>query len=73
MCVENDIHVLNGRHGLDKEGNFTFINNNGCSCIDYMVCSTSLFKLVTDFYVKDFGVSAHLPLVCQIECYKKTE
>ena len=66
MCVENDMHVLNGRCGDDVEGNFTFINQNGCSCIDYVVCSRDLFEHVTQFAVQKCERSCHFPVICTL-------
>jgi len=33
MCIEFNIHIVNGRVDGDEFGDFTFINRNGCSVI----------------------------------------
>ena len=51
----------------DTGGNFTCITHNGTSVVDYMLASTNLFDMFTDFGVDDKDDSIHFPLYCQIK------
>lgn len=69
----NDIHILNGRTGQDKEGGFTCVMpNGGKSTIDYIICSTSLFAFVKDFCIhyKETTLTgmSHFPLIVNLHC-----
>lgn len=70
MCIELNMHITNGRFAGDEKGEFTFINQNGCSVIDYGVMSTELFSLVHDFAVLTMDVGCHFPILCTLKCHK---
>jgi len=67
LCIEHEIHVLNGRFGSDIKGEYTFIREGGHSVIDYMIAPLCLYDCLTDFYVHTLDVSGHFPLVCKIK------
>ena len=51
ICKSNDLFILNGRCGKDKEmGAFIFKNS---STIDYSIFSTESLKFVADFDIKE--------------------
>ena len=54
-CQTNNLFILNGRHGCDRNGSFTCYNHNqGNSSIDYVVVSPLLFEHVL-LQVHEFG------------------
>ena len=67
LCCTYGIHTVNGRLFSDTDGNFTCLTHNGTSVVDYMLASTNLFDLFTDFGVDDKDDSIHFPLYCQIK------
>jgi len=72
LCIENNMHVLNGRCGDDTEGQFTFINERGCSCIDYVICSSDMFNWIKDFSVDTCDTSCHFPVLCSFKLDKQS-
>ena len=45
---------MNGRCGDDSGvGKFTFVGSRGCSLVDYVLVSESIFDLITSFKVND--------------------
>jgi len=71
MCDDFDFVLLNGRGFNDQTGNFTFINANGQSTIDYGFIGRQVFELVTDFFIPNRMESDHLPLVVNLNLKKK--
>lgn len=70
LCCTYGIHALNGRLFADTESNYTCIANNGASVVDYMLASTNLFDMFTDFGIDDKDNSIHFPIYCQLKlCY----
>ena len=71
-----DLKIVNGRFGNDAGmGNFTCINANGQSVIDYMIMSPSLLPSITSFEVDvlDKCLSdVHCPLVMHIMFKEET-
>jgi hypothetical protein len=53
-----DFIIMNGCSRSDKNGEFTFVNKNGSSCIDLCLVSKSVFG-TADFKVLDFEGSCH--------------
>ena len=51
MCQNNDLCILNGRTVGDVFGAITCRRWNGCSVVDYCICSHDLVKRVIDFKV----------------------
>ena len=67
MCKNCNIRILNGRMIEDMRGQFTCVTRNGCSVVDYAICSTGLIKNVSYFQVNELlqGLSDH----CKIEMF----
>ena len=72
FCKETGFVILNIRVGKDTNvGEFTCINYNGSSVVDYMLCSASDFYLVNDFVVHPSSVySDHSLIQCTINIQK---
>ena len=70
-CKTTDFIILNGRTGSDRNiGEYTCLNYNGRSAVDYMIVDHSLFDQVCNFKVKcsDPGLSdVHCALHCEID------
>lgn len=63
-CINNNLYILNGRTLGDVHGNYTCFTYNGCSTVDYIICSKVLFKHVIYMKVNKLTVySDH----CSIE------
>jgi hypothetical protein len=62
LCKMFNIHVLNGRGETDAEGEYTFVGPMGCSVVDYVIASTSLFNEIANFEVVARVESNHLPI-----------
>jgi len=41
---------------------YTFMNMNGCSVIDYLIISKSMLRLITNFAVLSNSKSCHFPI-----------
>ena len=52
MCKDLDLSILNGRMIGDVYGNLTCYHHNGCSVVDYEICSNALLQSVTQFKVE---------------------
>lgn len=71
MCLINNIHMLNGRAGSDKSGQWTFISGTGKSLIDYMLLSSTLFDNIIKFEVDSaLTISDHFPLKATLKLNK---
>ena len=62
LCCTFDVHALNGRMFDDLQGNFACTANNGTSKVDYMLASSSLFNIISNFGTGDIDFSVHFPL-----------
>lgn len=62
FCESLGLEPLNGRSDLDPEGQFTFINQNGGSVIDYVIVSYNLAGRVEKFEIEDKSTSHHMML-----------
>ena len=64
ICKDAGLRIINGRLGDDAGiGNFTFQSARGKSLIDYVLCTPSLFNLISNFCVHEISVfSDHAPL-----------
>ena len=67
MCKTYDLYIINGRFGA---GDFTFINQNGASVIDYFIVSKHLLTNTISFQVLSATESCYLliPLVIDGQC-----
>jgi hypothetical protein len=70
MCKSTGHRILNGRKGRDTNiGKCTFLNSQGESLIDYVICSEDVFDHVSDFYVHDPNVfSDHKIVSFKLHC-----
>ena len=67
FCKTHSCYIVNGRFGNDKgKGEFTFINANGCSTIDYFILSKKLIEYVKNFEVLEHAYSSHLPICLEL-------
>jgi len=70
FCKTNRCYIANGRFGKDaNKGEFTFVNENGCSTIDYFILSKDLLSLITDFEVISEVESSHLPVYLKLKSF----
>ena len=51
ICKNNELYILNGRTAGDIFGSITCRRWNGCSIVDYGICSHSLVKNVISFRI----------------------
>ncbi|KAF4514114.1 UNVERIFIED_CONTAM: hypothetical protein B566_EDAN019088, partial [Ephemera danica] len=65
FCENMGLRILNGTHGRDKQGHFTYIGEGGASTIDFVLCSQNVLPLISDFSVEIRSESDHLPVVLQ--------
>ena len=64
MCREIDILILNGRTIGDVFGKITCFRSNGCSVVDYGLCSNDFYDKIAEFKVNNLvpWVSDHCPI-----------
>ena len=63
FCKTYECSIINGRMGKDAgKGEYTFINQNGCSVIDYFVVSNELMHIITEFEILSYPDSSHMPI-----------
>ena len=67
FCKVYSVIILNGRCGSDLNGAFTYISAQGCSLIDYILCSPDLLPLVLDFKIENRTESKHLPVCATLK------
>ena len=68
FCQTYDCTIVNGRFGKDaNNGHFTFINQNGCSVIDYFIVSNKLISVIQDFEIS-YPDSTHMPVLLNLKC-----
>eukprot|EP00745_Piridium_sociabile_P026199 TRINITY_DN41690_c0_g1_i7.p1 TRINITY_DN41690_c0_g1~~TRINITY_DN41690_c0_g1_i7.p1 ORF type:complete len:182 (+),score=0.50 TRINITY_DN41690_c0_g1_i7:458-1003(+) len=67
MCTDNQLYILNGRMLGDLQGKFTCFHPQGCSVVDYIICSQALMKNVKYMKVKELMEhSDHCPVDFEI-------
>ena len=53
LCKHTGYNIANGRLGKDRNiGEYTFINNNGMSVVDYLILHKNNFQYIKDFEVR---------------------
>ena len=69
FCKMYDIRIANGRVGDDDGvGDFTYMNYNGQSVIDYVMCSSQLLQNMSCFKLLHFNENSdHRPVVFEID------
>ena len=70
LCRAAHMLILNGRSGHDKGiGSFTCVNSRGKSVVDYVLCCSGLFNLISDFTVHPLTPeSDHKPISFKLKC-----
>ena len=51
LCTQSDLRILNGRILGDLSGKYTCYQPNGCSTVDYVIASSTLFHNISMFKV----------------------
>ena len=68
ICIDNNLHILNGRTLGDLQGKFTCFHPQGCSVVDYFWCSQYILKDIYHMKVNNLTeYSDHCPV--EIEIY----
>ena len=68
MCKSSGLRILNGRHKLQMDSDFSFMGARGCSVVDYCISTPDIFNLIDKFIVSSFTTwSDHAPLHLQIQ------
>ena len=64
LCKNLDFRIMNGRVIGDIKGKMTCFRWNGCSVVDYALCSSDLFDNISSFEVNDLlpTISDHCSL-----------
>ena len=71
LVKHNQLTILNGRTLGDLVGNFTSIQKNGCSVIDYIAVTKSIKTRINYFKILTFTEhSDHRPLSTELKCNK---
>ena len=73
FCKVYSVVIINGRCGNDLNGSFTYISAQGCSLIDYILCSPDLLPLVLDFNVEFRTESKDLPVCATLKKHHERE
>ena len=71
MCRELDVLILNGRTVGDVFGKITCFRANGCSVVDYGICSNDFYGQISLFKVDTLipWVSDHCPIAVTINTH----
>ena len=71
MCKDLDLIILNGRKPGDLFGKITCFRHNGCSVVDYAVCSDDIFEKINHFSVGAYmpAISDHCPIATTLPLY----
>jgi exonuclease III len=68
FCKVFSCYIVNGRVGkCTGSDGFTFINQNGCSTIDYFIVSRNIFELITSFEIQSNTESCHFPISMSVK------
>ena len=72
LCRELDISILNGRTVGDIFGKITCFRSNGCSVVDYGICSNDFHDKISEFKVGNLlpWISDHCPISVSIHAHK---
>lgn len=63
FCSTHNLDILNGKYGDDAEGNFTYVNMNGESVIDYAAVRPTILEWIDNFWVEP-RIDSHHMAVC---------
>ena len=62
FCKVDSVVIVNGRSGRDLNGSYSYISAQGCSVIDYGLCSPDFLTFILDFNIETGTESKHLPV-----------
>ena len=62
FCEAFELEIMNGKYGDDINGELTYINGNGCSVIDFVICTQDIIQVIRGFTVLDRVESHHSPI-----------
>ena len=67
LCKSTGLRIMNGR--LANTHHYTFLSNNGCSVIDYLLTGDNDLPRLNDFCIEEFNEwSDHAPLSFSLCC-----
>ena len=66
LCKLTEMFLVNGRHHGDTLGEYTFVNQNGKSTVDYLLTDSDSFHLIQNFTVRSRVESDHMPITFNI-------
>ena len=66
LCNVTTLVIVNGRTNGDRDGKFTYVSEQGCSVIDYCLCSTETLEYISSFKIEDLVECKHQPLVLKL-------
>ncbi|XP_056017143.1 uncharacterized protein LOC130053726 [Ostrea edulis] len=71
LCKSSGLRILNGRHHLGMDNDYTFVGPRGMSVVDYVITSPDVFPSIDQFIVSNFTMySDHAPLHIRIKSGK---
>ena len=75
LCRELDISILNGRTLGDIFGKITCFRSNGCSVVDYGICSNDFHDQISEFKVGKLlpWISDHCAISVSIHAHKLSD
>lgn len=74
LCKSTEMRIVNGRTHSDEEGQFTFMNANGSSVVDYCLVSLNHWDKIADMEIGNRMESCHFPVIMKIKAdVKETE
>ena len=62
FCEAFELEIMNGKYGDDINGELTYINGNGCSVIDFVICTQDIIQVIRGFTILDRVESHHSPI-----------
>lgn len=63
LCKSSGLRILNGRHNLGMDKDYTFVGPRGMSVVDYVITTPDVFSKIDQFIVANFTMySDHAPL-----------
>ena len=65
LCGKRNLYMLNGAVEGDWSGEYTFVNKNGCSVIDYVCVEMNLIGMIRKLNIEELGFSDHMLLIVE--------
>lgn len=74
LCKSSGLRILNGRHKLKMDTDFSSMGVRGLSVVNYCKSTPDIFKRIDKFIVSSFTTwSDHAPLHIQFQTFNLTE